>query len=230
MVVVLGADHKGYVKRLTSAVKAISNNEGEVHIKLCELVNFMKNGQMVKMSKRKNNFLTIDDVLDEIDPNILRFIILTRKADTVLNFDLEKAKEQSKDNPIWYIQYAHSRCCSVLENAKKQGYDIDAEIDIDNTHHILPHEFHLLLVKASFYTRFIELAVKNYEPYFFANYIIQLATEFHSIWSLGIENDKLRFIQDDKITTMINLKIVKCIKNLIHDALEAFGIEALNRM
>lgn len=230
MVVVLGADHKGYVKRLTSAVKAISNNEGEVHIKLCELVNFMKNGQMVKMSKRKNNFLTIDDVLDEIDPNILRFIILTRKADTVLNFDLEKAKEQSKDNPIWYIQYAHSRCCSVLENAKKQGYDIDAEIDIDNTRHILPHEFHRLLVKASFYTRFIELAVKNYEPYFFANYIIQLATEFHSIWSLGIENDKLRFIQDDKITTMINLKIVKCIKNLIHDALEAFGIEALNRM
>ena len=230
MVVVLGADHKGYVKRLTSAVKAISNNEGEVHIKLCELVNFMKNGQMVKMSKRKNNFLTIDDVLDEIDPNILRFIILTRKADTVLNFDLEKAKEQSKDNPIWYIQYAHSRCCSALENANKQGYNIDANTNIIDNNYVLPNEFHRLLVKASFYTRFIELAVKNYEPYFFANYIIQLATEFHSLWSLGIGNDKLKFIQEDEHITIANLQIVKCIKNLLHDALEIFGIEALMRM
>ena len=117
MVVVLGADHKGYVKRLTSAVKAVSNNQAEAHIKLCELVNFMKNGEMVKMSKRKNNFLTIDDVLDEIDPDILRFIILTRKADTTLNFDLFLAKEQSRENPIWYIQYAHSRCCSALRQA-----------------------------------------------------------------------------------------------------------------
>ena len=185
---------------------------------------------MVKMSKRKNNFLTIDDVLDEIDPNILRFIILTRKADTVLNFDLEKAKEQSKDNPIWYIQYAHSRCCSVLENAKQQGYNVDENANVIDNDYVLPNEFHRLLVKASFYTRFIELAVKNYEPYFFANYIIQLATEFHSLWSLGISNDKLKFIQEDKQATMVNVQIVKCIKNLLHDALEIFGIEALTKM
>ncbi len=170
MIVVLGADHKGYVKRLTSAVRAISDGKADVHVKLCELVNFVKNGEMVKMSKRKNNFLTIDDVVDEIDPDVLRFIVLTRKADTVLNFDLSLAKEQSKDNPIWYIQYAHSRCCSVLDNAKRLnvisgGIDsVAREIlaDIDTLNDIrLPIEIHKLLVHVCFYTRFLELSVTS---------------------------------------------------------------------
>ena len=215
MVVVLGADHKGYVKRLTSAVKAISNNQGEVHIKLCELVNFMKNGEMVKMSKRKNNFLTIDDVLDEIDVDILRFIILTRKADTLLNFDLEKAKEQSKDNPIWYIQYAIARCNSVLEKAKEQGIE-PTNIDISNCK--LSQNFHKILIKMSFYTRFLELAVKNYEPFFFSNYLIQLATEFHTLY------EKEKFITEDKKISSYKITIVKSIQTLIKSGLNAFGV------
>ena len=221
MVVVLGADHKGYVKRLTSAVKAISNNKGEVHIKLCELVNFMKNGEIVKMSKRKNNFLTVDDVIEEIDVNILRFIILTRKADTVLNFDLEKAKEQSKDNPIWYIQYAYARCNSVLNKAKETG--ISPAINMEENI-ILSSNFHKIIVKMSFYTRFLELAVKNYEPYFFANYLIQLANEFHSLY------EKEKFIEEDSEKTSYRLSIVKSIQCLIKNGLNACGVDIVDYM
>ena len=219
MVVVLGADHKGYVKRLTSAVKAISNNHGEVHVKLCELVNFMKNGEMVKMSKRKNNFLTIDDVLDEIDVDILRFIILTRKADTVLNFDLQKAKEQSKDNPIWYIQYANARCNSVLNKAKEQG--IKCKCDYCK---VLSREFHKIMVKMALYTRFLELAVKHYEPFFFANYLIQLATEFHVLY------EKEKFIEENKDVSACKLAIVKSVQMLIKDGLNAFGVQTIEKM
>ena len=222
MVVVLGADHKGYVKRLTSAVKAISNNQGEVHIKLCELVNFMKNGEMVKMSKRKNNFLTIDDVLDEIDVDILRFIILTRKADTVLNFDLQKAKEQSKDNPIWYIQYANARCNSVLKKAAEQGIAPAENLAADSIE--LSQNFHKMMIKMSFYTRFLELAVKNYEPFFFANYLIQLATEFHTLY------EKEKFISDDKAISSYKLAIVKSIQLLIQCGLDAFSVQVVVRM
>ncbi|MBR1428752.1 MAG: arginine--tRNA ligase [Rickettsiales bacterium] len=222
MVVVLGADHKGYVKRLTSAVKAISNNQGEVHIKLCELVNFMKNGEMVKMSKRKNNFLTIDDVIDEIDVDILRFIILTRKADTVLNFDLQKAKEQSKDNPIWYIQYANARCNSVLKKAAEQGIMPAEKLTTDRVE--LSQNFHKMMIKMSFYTRFLELAVKNYEPFFFANYLIQLATEFHTLY------EKEKFIGEDKAISEYKLAIVTGIQTLIQCGLGAFGIRALMEM
>ena len=219
MVVVLGADHKGYVKRLTSAVKAISNNHGEVHVKLCELVNFMKNGEMVKMSKRKNNFLTIDDVLDEIDVDILRFIILTRKADTVLNFDLQKAKEQSKDNPIWYIQYANARCNSVLNKAKEQ--DIKCKCDGCK---VLSREFHKIMVKMALYTRFLELAVKYYEPFFFANYLIQLATEFHVLY------EKEKFIEENKDASACKLAIVKSVQMLIKDGLNVFGVQTIEKM
>lgn len=219
MVVVLGADHKGYVKRLTSAVRAISNNHGEVHVKLCELVNFMKNGEMVKMSKRKNNFLTIDDVLDEIDVDILRFIILTRKADTVLNFDLQKAKEQSKDNPIWYIQYANARCNSVLNKAKEQG--IKCKCDGCK---VLSREFHKIMIEMLFYTRFLELSVKHYEPFFFANYLIQLATEFHVLY------EKEKFIEENKDVSACKLAIVKSVQMLIKDGLNAFGVQTIEKM
>ena len=222
MVVVLGADHKGYVKRLTSAVKAISNNQGDVHIKLCELVNFMKNGEMVKMSKRKNNFLTIDDVLDEIDTDILRFIILSRKADTLLNFDLEKAKEQSKDNPIWYIQYANARCNSVLSKAKEQGIEPAESFTLSDCQ--LSQNFHKIMIKMSFYTRFLELAVKNYEPYFFANYLIQLATEFHILY------EREKFIDSDKTISSYKLAIIKSIQSLLKCGLDAFGVCVLERM
>ena len=226
MVVVLGADHKGYVKRLTSAVRAISNNKGEAHIKLCELVNFMKNGEMVKMSKRKNNFLTIDDVLEEIDADILRFMILTRKADTVLNFDLEKAKEQSKDNPIWYIQYANARCNSVINKAKENGVDVGKfmDLDIDLADFKFSNNFHSIMIKMVFYTRFLELAVKNYEPYFFANYLIQLATAFHSLY------EKEKFIDNDEKITLYKLSIILAVKNLIKNGLNTLGVNVIERM
>ena len=218
MVIILGADHKGYVKRLTAAVKAISNNNCEVHIKLCELVNFVKNGENVKMSKRKNNFLTINDVLEEIDPDILRFIILTRKADTVLNFDLKKAKEQSKDNPIWYIHYAYARCKSVLNKSKQAGIEPKKIINCKQ----LPRNFRKLIIKMLFYTRFMELAVKNYEPYFFVNYLIQLATEFHTLW----EKEKI-IIDSNKNESSLRLSIITSFQSLINCGLRSINIEPI---
>ncbi len=219
MIVILGADHKGYVKRLTSAVKAISNNKGDINIKLCELVNFLKNGEIVKMSKRKNNFLTIDDVLEEIDPDILRFIILTRKADTVLNFDIKKAKEQSKDNPIWYIQYAYTRCNSVLNKSKKLKKDFSKYKNV-----VLSNNFHKLMVKMMFYTRFLEISVKKYEPYFFTNYLTQLATEFHKLW------EKEKIISTKENETFLKLSIVMAMKFLIKDGLNSLGIKTIKQM
>ena len=239
MIVVLGADHKGYVKRLSSAVKAVSDNNANIHIKLYELVNFVKNGEIVKMSKRKNNFLTVDDVIDEIDVDILRFIILTRKTDTVLNFDLNLVKEQSKENPIWYIQYAYSRCCSVVSNAKQQGIVADENtynglsdlLKNENKNIALPYMFHKMLVQLLFYTRFFELSVKNFEPYFFASYMIQTATLFHSIWSSGITDKELKFIQDDNEKgSNINISIAKCVGILIKSGLNTFGIKEMERM
>lgn len=239
MIVVLGADHKGYVKRLSSAVKAVSDNNANIHIKLYELVNFVKNGEIVKMSKRKNNFLTVDDVIDEIDADILRFVILTRKTDTVLNFDLNLVKEQSKENPIWYIQYAYSRCCSVINNAKQQGIISDKNncnslndlLKKECNNIVLPYMFHKMLVQLLFYTRFFELSVKNFEPYFFASYMIQTATLFHSIWSAGISDKELKFIQDDnEKNSNINISIAKCVGVLIKSGLNTFGIKEMERM
>jgi len=225
MVVVLGADHKGYVKRLTSVAKAISDGRGEVHVKLCELVNFLKNGEMVKMSKRNNNFLTIDDVLDEIDPDILCFMILTRKANTVFNFDLAKAKEQSKDNSIWYIQYAYARCNSVFNRANEIGLKVDEKNCNINNNVVLSYGFRKLIIKMMFYTRFLELAVKNYEPYFFANYIIQLASYFHCLW------EKERFINENDLRlSLLNLSVVKSFQSLIRCGLNVFNINEIAKM
>ena len=218
MVVVLGADHKGYVKRLTAAVKAISNNNCEIHVKLCELVKFVKDGENIKMSKRKNNFLTIDDVLEVIEPDVLRFIILTRKADTVLNFNLKAATEQSKDNPIWYIHYASARCKSILNKSKEIG--IKPKKNIGSIK--LSHDFHKLTIKMLFYTHFLELATKNYEPYFFANYLIQLATEFHTLW----EKEEI-INKNNEDETSSKLSIITSFQSLINYGLQIFSIKPI---
>ena len=146
-------------------------------------------------------------------------IILTRKADTVLNFDLQKAKEQSKDNPIWYIQYANARCNSVLNKAKEQG--IKCKCDYCK---VLSREFHKIMVKMALYTRFLELAVKHYEPFFFANYLIQLATEFHVLY------EKEKFIEENKDASACKLAIVKSVQMLIKDGLNAFGVQTIEKM
>ena len=224
MVVILGADHKGYVKRLTSAVKAISRRKAEVNIKLCELVNFIKDGVNVKMSKRKNNFLTIDDVLNEINPDILRFMILTRKADTIINFDIEKSKEQSKNNPIWYIHYANARCNSVLTKAE-DVLKLKEYKENNNFSYNLSNNFHKFVVFLMFYTRFLELSVKNYEPYFFVNYLIQLATMFHSLW----EKEKIIEEQND-LASFYKLSVVKATKIIIKQSLNVLGVEEIEKM
>lgn len=228
MILVLGSDHKGYVKRLKSAVSAISNNKATIDIKLSELVNFIKNGEQVKMSKRAGNFLTADDVLEEIDIDILRFTMLTKKSDTVINFDLEKAKEQSKDNPIWYIQYAHTRCGSLMKKALEDNeIDIQNYPDIEKFISFIKHPMQIRIInKISQFPSTIKYTCLNSEPHILANYLIDFVSLFHSMWNL----EDFRFISEDKKQTIANLIFVSAIKKIISNSLNIFGIVAIEKM
>ena len=225
MLVILGSDHKGYVKRLKATTKAVTNNKAEIDIKLCEIVNFMKDGQAVKMSKRKGNFLTVNDVLDEIDIDILRFTMLTRKSETVLNFDFALAKEQTKNNPVFYVQYAYSRCCSILKNGRENDFEPTIHESIE-----LNKEYQELLCLISLYNKFVTLSACHYEPFFLVNYLITLATKWHSIWNYGVENG-IKFIQiDNRKQTENNLAIVQITKTILANGLNLLSIKTMERM
>jgi arginyl-tRNA synthetase len=214
-ILLLGADHKGYVKRLIGVAKSIKTDV-EVDVKLGEIVNFIKNGEPVKMSKRAGNFLTVDDVLNEIHVDILKFIILTKKMETVINFDLEKAKEQSKDNPVFYVQYASGRCNSVLSKIPNHNTD---KIEI-------PHELHKILIKMNFFKDAILNSAKYLEPNLITQYIIELSELFHNLWHTDI---KLQEGQTPEETNGIKLSLI-CFKNTLTNALDLLGIKALERI
>lgn len=214
-ILLLGADHKGYVKRLTGVAKAI-NKDVKVDVKLGELVNFIKNGEPVKMSKRAGNFLTVDDVLNEIHVDILKFIVLTKKMETVINFDLEKAKEQSKDNPVFYVQYASGRCSSVLSKIE--------EITTDKI--TIPHQMHKLLLKINFYKEAILNSGKYLEPNLIVQYLIELSELFHNLWHTDI---RLQGGSNPEETHGIKLSLT-CFKNTLTNALDLLGIKALDRI
>jgi arginyl-tRNA synthetase len=222
IIFILGADHKGYVKRLTAIADALT--KANTKVKLYELVNFVKDGEIVKMSKRKGNFLTVNDVLDEVPADLLRFLILTRKAESVIDLDIAQALSQTKDNPIFYVQYAHSRCCSILNKA---GQVLDDNLTIKE----LEQEQRKILIFASGYTRALDLSAKNLEPYYLVNFVISLSAMFHQLWNMGNENKMLRFLnpEENKKHTL-NLKILITIKNIISSCLEIIGVKPLERM
>lgn len=238
MIIVLGADHKGYAKRISAAVDAISAGKAKINVIFCELVNFMQNGKNVKMSKRAGNFLTVSDLLQEIDPNIVRFIMLTRKNDTVLNFDLHKVKDQSSDNPIFYVQYAHSRCHSILRKASEvfgSAVHLSALLktnDIASDVECLQDKHHLdIIIKLASYPSMMKTAVENYEPHLLIFYIIELSTMLHSLWNAGQRDPALRFIIADNITvTKAHLLLVIAVKNVIAATLDILGVKALETM
>lgn len=237
----LGYDHAGYVKRLTSACNAITNNQAQLKIILCQMVKFVKDGEPLKMSKRAGNFITAKQVLDEIGADALRFIMLTRKNDAPFDFDLNKVIEQSKDNPIFYVQYAHTRCCSVirnLQNEHSEFYHKIFENDQINTKNISSILENLtdqneinLIKKIANYIRVIEMAVFNYEPHRIAFYLQDLSAEFHSLWNKGVENPNLKFILvDDFFKTYARILLINSVKKIIANGLEIFNIKALEYM
>lgn len=228
----LGYDHLGYVKRLTAATSIITKQQAKIKVILCQMVKFMKNGEALKMSKRAGNFITAKQVVDEIGSDALRFLMLTRKNDAPFDFDLNKAIEQSKDNPIFYVQYAHTRCCSVLKNITKEMPQINL------THHqkidfsLLQNASELrLLKKITNFIRIIESAVFHFEPHKIAFYLQELSAEFHAWWQLGITDSNCKFIiKNNPNLTLARVSLVIGIQKIIAEGLDIFSITPLTEM
>ncbi len=234
MAIVLGADHGGYVKRLQAAVKALSDGQATIDVKISQLVNFMEDGQPVKMSKRAGTFTTVRDVLDEVGKDVIRFIMLTRKNDMVLDFDLKLAKEQSKDNPVFYVQYAYARAQSVLRNAHKDApgaYSLYKKISPEIMNNITSEdELQLIKIMAS-WPRVVEAAAIACEPHRIAFYLQELAANFHSLWNKGKDNAIMRFIiKDQPELTAARLACLDAMTKVIASGLFIFNVEPLNEM
>lgn len=236
MVVILGADHGGYVKRIKAAVKALSNNEADIDCKISQMVNFVEDGKAVKMSKRAGTFTTVKDVIDAVGSDVVSFIMMTRKNDAILDFDLNLAQEQSKDNPVFYVQYANARANSVIRHAKNdcpKAYNIlqDSKINNDLLSNIKSDaELELIKFMARF-PRIVELSAKNNEPHRIAFYLQELAANFHSLWNKGKDDALMRFILPDNVQlTAARLAMLKSLTYIIASGLNIFNIKALQEM
>lgn len=234
----LGYDHSGYVKRLEAACKILSDDKVQIKIILCQLVKFVKDNQPLKMSKRAGNFITARQVVEEIGADILRFLMLMRKNDAMFDFDLQKAIEKSKDNPIFYVQYAYARCCSIIKNLQEQdikfyqniiNFDIDGDL---NFLKLLKDESEIeLMLKIANFSRIIEMSVRNFELHIIAFYIEDLAASFHALWHKGAKDDNLKFIMFDNFDqTKARLSLVIAVKNLIAVIFEIFNIKPVEEM
>ena len=224
---IFGADHGGYVKRMTAAVNALSGKQNMLDIKLCQLVNLLDNGKPVKMSKRAGTFVTVEDVVQAVGGDVIRFIMLTRRNDQTFDFDFAKVTEQSRDNPIFYVQYAHARACSVIRQFEKNvTFPEIANLELLKD----PAELSLVKMLVS-WPKLVESAANAHEPHRIAFYLIDLASSFHSLWNAGREDPALRFIIDqDEAMTAARLQLVKATSFIICTGLNVLSIKALREM
>uniref|UniRef100_A0AAU7YMV6 Arginine--tRNA ligase n=1 Tax=Wolbachia endosymbiont of Oeneis ivallda TaxID=3171168 RepID=A0AAU7YMV6_9RICK len=221
MIVELGSDHGGYVKRLRAVVSAL---EAKIEVKLHNIVNFFENGKPVKMSKRSGNFLTARDVVEEVGKDITRFIMLTRKNDMILDFDFAKVKEQSKDNPIFYVQYAHARAHSLMRNAPKELPTADPSL--------LKKDGELFLIKTlAKWPDVVEISARLCEPHRITFYLLEVAEAFHVLWGYGKSDLNMRFILEDNLNlTAARMFLVQALAHVIASGLSIFNIEPLKEM
>jgi arginyl-tRNA synthetase len=234
MIDVWGADHGGYVKRMQAAVKAVSGGAADLDVKLCQLVKLLRGGEPVKMSKRAGDFVTLRDVVDEVGRDAVRFMMIYRKNDAPLDFDLAKVVEQSKDNPVFYVQYAHARCASVFRQAGeafpnlKFSPEVLAEADLS----ILQDEAELdVLRRIAQFPRVIEAAAESHEPHRVAFYLYDLASAFHSLWNKGKDLPQLRFVnQTERNSTEARLALVYALKSVLASGLSVLGVSAPDEM
>jgi arginyl-tRNA synthetase len=229
---VFGADHGGYVKRMKAAVAALSDGRVPLEIKLIQLVKLYKNGEPFKMSKRAGTFVTLRDVVDMVGADVARFIMLTRKNDATLDFDFDKVLEQSKDNPVFYVQYAHARVCSVLRRAADAGLDVSdaalAGADLAALSH--PSEL-ALLAKLAEWPRLVEVAARTQEPHRVAGYLSELAAEFHGHWNRGNDDASLRFLQEgDLATSAAKIALARACGVVISSGLAILGVTPVQEM
>ncbi len=227
---IFGADHGGYVKRMKAAVAALSANHVPLDVKLCQLVKLYKNGEPYKMSKRAGTFVTLRDVVDEVGPDVTRFVMLTRKNDAAPDFDFAKALEQSKDNPVFYVQYAHARVNSVMKTAVEAGIATDSLETVDLAP--LDHDAELNLArKVAEWPRLLEAAAQNHEPHRIAFYLYDLASEFHALWNKGKDEPRLRYVQPgDEAGSRARLALIRSVAVVISAGLGILGVTPVDEM
>lgn len=232
MIFILGADHGGYVKRLEAVGSAISGGSIEVIVRLCQLVKLYRGGEPVKMSKRSGDFVTLAEVVEEVGPDAVRFMMLMRKNDAPLDFDFVKVKEQSKDNPVFYVQYAHARCHSILRQAREVAPDVAAADESVAPLHLLADPSELALIrKLAEFPRIIDAAADTHEPHRVAFYLYELASDFHGHWNAGKDNVSLRFVNpDEPLLTHARLALVRAVRNVLASGLEVLGVNAPEEM
>lgn len=231
---ILGADHAGYVKRIKAGVRAMSGDEASLEAKLCQIVRLFDNGQPVKMSKRAGNFITTSDVVKAVGKDVTRFIMLTRSADTQLDFDFTKVQEMSKDNPVFYVQYAHARICSV----KRQLQEVFKSLDffdkalLKSDISLLNHEGELAIIRhLAKWEMTVRGAAEYYEPHRIANYLYDLAALVHGQWSYGNDDESLRFIiQNDLNLSLARLALLRSVQIVLSCGLNLFGVEPKEAM
>jgi arginyl-tRNA synthetase len=232
MVDVWGADHGGYVRRLQAAVRAVTEERGSLDVRICQLVNLLDGGKPMKMSKRAGRIVTLRDVVNEVGRDVVRFIMLTRKNDAPLDFDLAKVTEQSKDNPVFYVQYAHARICSVFRNAADEGI-VPSPAELAGTETALltdPAEIALLREMAAF-PRVAEGAALHFEPHRVAFYLQDLAAAFHALWTRGKEEPRLRFLTTDYAKlTRARLAMLAATREVLATGLGLLGVQPVEEM
>ena len=234
MIDVWGADHGGYVKRMKAAVEAVTDGDGVLEVKLCQMVHLKKGGKPVRMSKRAGTFVTLRYLINEVGRDVVRFMMLTRKNDSQMEFDLEKALEQSRDNPVFYVHYAHARCRSVMRNAAEQLGDkkIAPEALAGADLGLLTDTAELGVIKVmAAWPRMVENAAEVHEPHRVAYYLNDLATLFHALWNKGNDDARLRFFQsDNEGLTLARLALVQGVATVIASGLQVFGVSPVEEL
>lgn len=234
MIDVWGADHGGYVKRMKSAVVALTGGQGALDVKICQLVRLFRQGEPVRMSKRAGSFVTLRDIVDEVGKDVVRFMMLFRKNDATLDFDFSKVTEQSKENPVFYVQYAHARACSVLRHARDLWPDRElssSTLVTANLALLTDRDEVALIKKLAGYPRLIETAAEAHEPHRLAFYLHELAAVFHGLWNKGNDEAQLRFIiPKDFDVTMARLGLVQAVATVIRSGLDILGVDAVEEM
>ncbi len=224
---ILGADHAGYIKRISSSVEALSNSKGKLICKVSQLVKLIKDKKPFKMSKRKGDYITVDDLISEVGKDATRFIMLNRSSDVELDFDFDNVIEKSKDNPLYYVQYSYARIASIFRHLEM---DLKSNIKIDKFDFQYSDDEINILKKISEWPKCIDAASTKLEPHRIPTYLYELASLFHSYWNLGKDNPDKRFINDQKIITDEKLVFLKAISNVVKSGMDIVGVSVPEKM
>jgi arginyl-tRNA synthetase len=224
---ILGADHAGYIKRISSSVEALSNSKGKLICKVSQLVKLIKDKKPFKMSKRKGDYITVDDLVNEVGKDATRFIMLNRSSDVELDFDFDNVIEKSKENPLYYVQYSYARIASVFRHLKK---DLKSDVKIDKYDFLYSEDEINILKKISEWPKCIDASSQRLEPHRIPTYLYELASLFHSYWNLGKDNPEKRFINDEKNIIDEKLIFLKAISNVIKSGMDIVGVSVPEKM